>query len=89
MEHKGIFNLKIIKESWLLLIADLLLFLLLNSSKTFAQGGNANFSETWAFNESKSNFGEGGFRMGATKLTIIQEGNNMYVERTIVRQSGE
>jgi hypothetical protein len=52
------------------------------------QGSKANFSGTWAFNETKSNLGEGGFR-GASKLVITQDGNNLTVARDRTNQNGE
>lgn len=47
-----------------------------------------NFSGTWAFNESKSNFGDMQFRMYATALVITQEGNNLSVESTYIGPDG-
>jgi hypothetical protein len=61
------------------------LFLLLVSASLFAQ---VNFSGTWAFNESKSNFGNSQFRFAATAMTIVQEGNNLTVESTMPSQDG-
>lgn len=59
------------------LTAGLTFFLI--SAGLFAQ---ANFAGTWAFNESKSNFGDSQFRFAASSLVIVQEGNNLTVERT-------
>jgi hypothetical protein len=69
--------------------AGLVVFFYLFSVGTSAQTGSISFSGTWAFNESKSNQGEGGFRMAAKKLVIIQDPNNLSIERTRVRQTGE
>lgn len=57
--------------------------------KMNGQGSKANFSGTWAFNETKSNLGEGqGFR-GASKLVITQDGINLTVARDRTNQNGE
>ena len=54
-----------------------------------AQDIKANFSGTWALNESKSTQAEGGFRMGASMMTIAQDGNNLSVESTRKNRDGE
>jgi len=51
-----------------ILITGALMFSLLS----FGQG-SANFSGTWAFNESKSNMGEGGGRMVSPVIIIVQD----------------
>jgi hypothetical protein len=57
--------------------------------KMYAQGSKTNFSGKWAFNETKSNLGEGrGFR-AASQLTITQDGNNLSVDRVRTNQDGE
>jgi hypothetical protein len=61
---------------------------LLISSTTFGQGA-VNFSGSWAFNESKSNLGEGGFRMVSQKLTIVQDDKTFKLERSFTGQDGE
>ncbi|MGD0340545.1 MAG: hypothetical protein ABSA76_02395 [Bacteroidales bacterium] len=61
------------------------LLLLLVSAGLFAQ---PNFSGSWAFNESKSNFGGSQFRFAATAMTIVQDGNNLSVESTMPSQDG-
>jgi hypothetical protein len=54
-----------------------------------------NFSGTWAFNESKSKFGEGGPGgpggpgMGGTAIVVKQDANNLSVERTMRGRDGE
>jgi hypothetical protein len=58
---------------------------LLASAGVFAQ---TNFSGTWAFNESKSNFGTSQFRFAATAMTVVQDGNNMTVESTMPSRDG-
>jgi hypothetical protein len=57
----------------------------------FASAGlmaQTNFSGTWGFNESKSNFGDTQFRFAATTLVITQEGNNLTVESTMPSRDG-
>jgi hypothetical protein len=61
------------------------LFLLVVSAGLFAQ---PNFSGTWAFNESKSNFGGSQFRFAATTMVIVQDGNNLSVESTMPSRDG-
>jgi len=49
-----------------------------------------NFSGTWTYNETKSVIsGEGGPRGAAVKMVIKQDGNNLSMEKTTRRQSGE
>lgn len=50
--------------------------------------GQANFSGTWAFNDSKSDFGDSQFRFAATTLVITQEGNALTVESTMPGRDG-
>lgn len=57
------------------------------SSVSFAQGV-ANFSGSWAYNESKSNVGEGGFRMISQVLTITQDAKSFTINRTFTGQDG-
>jgi len=48
------------------------------------------FSGTWTYNKTKSVIsGEGGPRGAAVKMTIKQEANNLSIEKTTRRQSGE
>lgn len=57
----------------------------------FASAGlmaQTNFSGTWGFNESKSNFGDTQFRFAATTLVITQEGNNLTIESTMPSRDG-
>jgi hypothetical protein len=85
MKTKGNFNFNNRLKFTTVLVA--LFYLILNS--TFAQQVSTNFTGTWAYNESKSNQGESGFRMAALKLVITQDASNLTLERTRVRQSGE
>ena len=55
------------------------------SAGLFAQ---ANFSGTWGFNESKSNFGESQFRFAATTMVVTQAGNVLTVESTMPGRDG-
>lgn len=59
--------------------------LILASVSLFAQ---TNFSGTWAFNESKSNFGTSQFRFAATAMTVVQDGINMTVDNTMPSRDG-
>lgn len=61
------------------------MFLLLFSAGLLAQ---SNFSGTWAFNESKSNFGNSQFRFAATTIVVTQDGNNMTVDNTMPSRDG-
>jgi hypothetical protein len=60
---------------------------LLITSLSFGQGA-ASFSGTWAFNESKSNLGEGGFRMISQTLVIVQDATTFSIERAFTSQDG-
>ena len=62
-------------------------FSLLLSAVSFAQSA-ANFTGSWAFNESKSNLGESGFRMMSQKLTITQNDKSFTIERSFAGQDG-
>jgi hypothetical protein len=78
MENKRMFNLK----SGLFIATTLLI-----SAVSFAQNV-ANFSGSWAFNESKSNLGDGGFRMISQTLTITQDDKSFKLERSFTGQDG-
>ena len=54
-----------------------------------AQSGSADFSGTWAFNESKSSPSQGNFRMAPGKLVITHNGINLAVERTSSGPNGD
>jgi len=51
--------------------------------------GQANFAGTWAFNESKSNFGESQFRFAATTMVVTVSGNVLSVESTMPGRDGQ
>lgn len=51
--------------------------------------GQANFAGTWAFNESKSNFGESQFRFAATTMVVALNGNVISVESTTPGRDGQ
>ena len=57
----------------------------ITTSGLFAQ---ANFAGNWGLNESKSNFGESQFRMGATSMVITQAANLLTVESTMPGRDG-
>lgn len=57
--------------------------------KMNAQGAKANFAGTWAFNETKSNLGEGGNFRRATQITVTQDGNNLTAARVRTNQDGQ
>jgi hypothetical protein len=61
---------------------------LLITSSSFGQNV-ADFSGTWAYNESKSNLGEGGFRMISQTLVIAQTDKTFTLDRTFTGQDGE
>jgi hypothetical protein len=49
----------------------------------------SNFTGSWTYNESKSNMGEGGQRMLAKKLNIIQGENSITLERIFNSANGD
>lgn len=55
-------------------------------SGLFAQ---TNFAGTWAFNESKSNFGDSQFRFAATSMVVKQDANTLTVESVTPGRDGE
>jgi hypothetical protein len=89
---KHVENLQVTRNYSMLFIAlTIMAALFILPVKTNAQGSKANFSGKWAFNESKSNLGDGqgrGFR-SASQITVTQEGNNLSVERVRTNQNGE
>jgi hypothetical protein len=58
----------------------------MTTSGLFAQ---ANFAGTWAFNDSKSNFGDSQFRFAATSMVVTQDANTLSVESTMPGRDGE
>jgi hypothetical protein len=58
-------------------------------SSLYAADDMVNFSGVWAFNEAKSDLGEGSRRRADLNLTIKQEGNTLSVERVRENRSGE
>ena len=64
----------------------LILFSLVLSAATFAQ--SANFSGSWAYNESKSKVGEGGMRMISQSFTITQDDKSFTLDRVFAGQDG-
>lgn len=59
--------------------------LLLLAAGLFAQ---ANFSGTWAFNESKSDFGGSQFRFAATTMVVTQDAKVLSAESTMPGRDG-
>jgi hypothetical protein len=59
---------------------------LMVSLLSFGQG--TNFSGSWAFNESKSNLGEGGGRMVSKTIVIVQDATTFSLERAFTGQDG-
>ena len=82
MENKNVF------KTGSLLTISLLVILFMIPAGAFTQTA-ANFSGIWAFNESKSNLGEGQFRMASQKLVITQEANTFSIERAFTNPNGE
>jgi hypothetical protein len=78
MKNKLLFNAK----SGLLIALTIMI-----SSVSFGQGA-VNFSGSWAFNESKSNLGEGGPRMVSQTLVIVQDATTFSLERAFTGQDG-
>jgi hypothetical protein len=58
----------------------------MTTSGLFAQ---TNFAGTWAFNDSKSNFGDSQFRFAATSMIVTQDANTLAVESTMPGRDGE
>lgn len=56
--------------------------------KLNGQGAKPDFAGTWAFNETKSNLGEGGNFRRATQITVTQDGNNLTAARVRTNQDG-
>jgi hypothetical protein len=82
-------NLQIKRNYYVWLILAMIISLFILPERVNAQKAKTNFSGIWAFNESKSNMGEGrGFR-SARQITVAQDGNNLTVERVRTNQNGE
>lgn len=62
---------------------------LLFISQLSAQTGSVNFSGNWALNESKSQLGDGPFRMAASVLSVKQDGNNISIDKTMNGPDGQ
>jgi hypothetical protein len=59
------------------------------SLQVSAQSSTINFSGNWALNDSKSNLGDGPFKMAASTLIVKQEGNNLSIDRTMSGPDGQ
>ena len=58
----------------------------ITTSCLFAQ---TNFTGTWAFNESKSNFGDSQFRFAATSMVVTQDATTLAMESIMPGRDGE
>jgi hypothetical protein len=54
-----------------------------------AQSANTNFSGSWTFNQTNSKLEEGRNFRAASQMTIVQDGNNLSVDRVRTNQNGE
>lgn len=72
-----------------MLTKTLLSFLFVTFFVFSATAQKANFSGTWAFNEGKSQLGEGRFRAPASKLVITQDDKTLAMERTVKGMNDE
>jgi hypothetical protein len=87
---KNVENLQISRSYFMRLVAlTIMVSLFILPVKMNAQGTKANFSGSWAFNESKSILGEGGNFRRVSQITVTQEGNNLTVARVRTNQNGE
>lgn len=80
MKHLNSFNQQRLKASKILMTVGLFMLMFFQVS---AQSSSANFSGSWALNESKSKLGDGPFRMAASTLVVKQEGNSLSIDRTM------
>ena len=87
---KNVENFQVMRNHFMQLISLVVMVaLFLLPVKMNAQGAKSNFSGSWAFNESKSNLGDGpGFR-SVTQMTVTQDGNNLTVARVRTNRDGE
>jgi len=87
---KNVENHHVSRSHFMQLIAlTVMITLFLLPVKLNAQGAKSNFSGTWAFNESKSNLGEGrGFR-SASQMTVTQDGNTLTAAKVRNNRDGE
>jgi hypothetical protein len=83
-------NLQVTRIHFIRLIAlSIMIVLFILPVKMNAQGAKTSFAGVWAFNESKSNLGEGGNFRRASQLTVAQDGNNLSIDRVRTNQNGE
>ena len=80
--HNGIQNMTG-KMKTLMVVVITMLFCSVASAQS-----PVNFSGNWAFNESKSNLGDGPMRMAPITIAVTQEGNNLSTERTMTGRDG-
>jgi hypothetical protein len=87
---KNVENLQASHRSTMQVMALMLVVsLLILPVKMNAQGAKPDFAGTWAFNEAKSNLGEGGNFRRATQITVTQDGNNLTAARVRTGQDGQ
>jgi hypothetical protein len=70
-------------------LKSLMTTMLLISIAAWAGGGKVDFSGTWTMNAEKSATGEDAPRRVAAKMTVVQKGDSLSVERTFRRNTGE
>jgi hypothetical protein len=87
---RSIQNVQITRSYCIRMIAvSIMALIFILPLKLNGQGAKPNFAGTWAFNESKSNLGEGGNFRRATQITVTQDGNNLTAARVRTNQNGE
>ena len=86
---KHVENLQATRGSFIRMMALVLMIsLFILPVKMNGQGAKPDFAGTWAFNETKSNLGEGGNFRRATQITVTQDGNNLTAARVRTNQDG-
>jgi len=86
---KHVENLQASRRSFLQMIALMVMFsLFILPVKLNGQGAKPNFAGSWAFNEAKSNLGEGGNFRRATQITVTHDGNDLTAARVRTNQDG-
>jgi hypothetical protein len=83
-------NLLVSRSSILrIAVTTLMITLLILPGKLYAQDAKPNFTGSWAFNESKSNLGDGGNFRIASQITVTQDGTTLTAARVRTNQDGE
>jgi hypothetical protein len=87
---KNVENLQTKSRSIMQVMALMIMFsLFILPVKMNGQGAKPDFTGTWAFNETKSNLGEGGNFRRATQITVTQDANNLTAARVRTGQDGQ